>query len=56
MLKQEVLGEKLMRGVKAGLIACLEPGNGCDCTGGGNFTSSSDVWLDYIAKSVPEPQ
>ncbi|MGD2093183.1 MAG: hypothetical protein PVH61_43885 [Candidatus Aminicenantes bacterium] len=56
MLKQEVLGEKLMSGVKAGLLKCLEPGNGCDCTGGRNFTSSSDVWLDYIERCVPQPQ
>jgi hypothetical protein len=48
MLRKEVLGEKLMRGVKAGLRECLEPGHGCDCTGGGNFSGSSEVWLDQI--------
>jgi len=52
MLKQEVLGEKLMKGVQAGILHCLKEGHGCDCTGeGSNFTSSSDVWLDHIELS-----
>ena len=52
MLKQEVLGEKLMKGVKAGLRMCLQSG-GCSCPQSG-FTSSSDIWLDYIESSEEE--
>ena len=52
MLKQEVLGEKLMKGVQAGTVHCLKEGHGCYCTGeGSNFTSSSDSWLLHIENS-----
>lgn len=50
MLKQQVLGEKLMRGVSGGLRLCLMTG-GCECEGGEGFTSSSEIWLDYIESS-----
>jgi len=52
MINQEVLGEKLMKGVKAGIIMCLKSGS-CNCPEGG-FTSSSDIWLDYIESSEEE--
>ena len=44
MLKKEILGEKLMKGVKAG-STCI---GGCDCGSSPRysaFTSSSEVWL-----------
>lgn len=50
MLKQKVLGEKLMKGVKGGIRLCLMSGS-CECEGGVGFTSSSDIWLDYIESS-----
>ena len=49
MIKKEILGEKLMKGVKAG-ASCISSG-GCDCTSSPRysaFTSSSEVWLSRM--------
>jgi hypothetical protein len=54
MLKKEILGEKLMKDVKAG-ASCLD-GGGCDCTSSPRysaFTSSSEGWLEKM-EAVPE--
>jgi hypothetical protein len=47
MLKKEILGEKLMKGVKAG-ATCI---GGCDCSSSPRysaFTSSSEVLLEKM--------
>jgi hypothetical protein len=53
MLKFTVLGEKLMKASTAGSLCCWGgPDDGCDCTGGGNFSGSSNVWLARLDKTL----
>jgi hypothetical protein len=54
VLKKEILGEKLMKGVKAGEI-CI---GGCDCSSSprySSFTSNSEEWLQQWEATFEQP-
>jgi hypothetical protein len=53
MVKLKILGEKLMKATTAGSMCCWgDVDDGCDCTEGGNFTSTSEVWLQRLEVNV----